>query len=125
MTKSKVLIIDDEIDVRKYLSTFLIDNGFEVLTAENGKEGLLIAKETLPDVITLDLAMPGESGFSVFQELKNSIETKDIPIIIITGFDINVKDSFKKYDLTTKCESYFEKPIDRESFINKLKELTK
>lgn len=119
----KILIIDDEVDVRKYLSTLLIDNGFKVFTAENGKEGLQLAIEHIPDVITLDIAMPGESGFTIFQEFKETAETKDIPIIIITGFDIHLKDSFEKINLESELAGYFEKPIDREAFINKIKEL--
>ncbi len=121
----KILVIDDEIDVRKYISTLLVDNGFEVLTAENGKEGLEIAKESLPDLITLDIAMPEESGFTTFQEFKNDKRTKGIPIIIITGFDIYLKDSFSKFNLTSELDGYFEKPIDREAFIKKIKELLK
>ncbi|MGW8321874.1 MAG: response regulator transcription factor, partial [Thermodesulfobacteriota bacterium] len=55
----KILVIDDEPDVVSYLSAFLEDEGFQVLTASNGPDGLALAREEAPDLITLDITMPG------------------------------------------------------------------
>ena len=83
--KKKVLVVDDEEDIRLYISALLQDNGYEIITAENGKEGFEMAKKDRPDLITLDIAMPSQSGMRTFRLFKDSDELKAIPVIIITG----------------------------------------
>lgn len=121
----KILIIDDEEDILAYLSAFFKDNDFEVITALNGKEGVNKALSVKPDVITMDISMPEESGVKALSELQKNPSTKDIPIIIITG----VASDFKRFISDRKQvhmpEGYFEKPIDRELLLNKIKELLK
>ena len=82
----KVLIIDDEEDVR-YIVRMSIGRGggFVVLEAERGSEGIAIAKSDLPDVILLDLMMPGVDGVAVFRELSTTPETAAIPVIFLTA----------------------------------------
>jgi len=106
----KILVIDDEPDVVKYLSTFLTDQGFEVITAADGSEGLAKARQEKPDLITLDITMPGKSGVDVFTELRKDPDVGDIPVCIVTG----VVD-FRKlmyYREVPPPEGYIEKPID-------------
>lgn len=119
----KILIIDDEQDVVTYLSTFFKDNGFETIIAMDGNEGVRQAQTEKPDVITLDVSMPHESGVKALREIQTNEKTKNIPVIIITG----VSSDFKKFIETRKQvhppEGYFEKPIDRDGLLKKVKEL--
>ncbi len=120
-----ILVVDDEPDVSKYLETVFIDNGFDVITAANGKECFEKATKEKPDLITLDISMPAESGVRAFRDLQESEITKDIPVIIITG----ISNEFKRFISSRKHVSppvdYFEKPIDREKLIEKIKEILK
>ncbi len=119
----KILIIDDEEDVLTYLSTFFEDNGFEVILASNGKEGVQKAIQEKPALITLDVSMPEESGVKALREIQENDITKSTPVILITG----VSYDFKKFIETRKQvhppEGYFEKPVDREKLLEKVNEL--
>ncbi len=122
MTK-KILIIDDEKDMRVYLRTLFIKAGYEARDAENGEAGVESAKQDPPDLITLDVLMPKKSGVRTFRELRSADETKDKPIIILTG--LTRQEDFFGDDLKglRKPEAIVEKPIERESFLAKAKEL--
>lgn len=123
--KRKILITDDEPDVLAYLSTFFEDEGFQVVKATNGKECVAQAKKEKPDLITLDITMPEESGVRAFRDLQDEETTKAIPIVIITG----VSPEFKKFIETRKQveppTAYFEKPVDRSALLAKVKEILK
>lgn len=124
-TKAKILVIDDEPDMLDFLSTFFKDRNFEVFAATNGREGFSKAKEAKPDLITLDISMPEESGVKAFRNLQETPETKDIPIIIITG----ITKDFKKFIHTRKVvhppEAYLEKPVNPDELLKKVEELLK
>ena len=81
----KVLVIDDEEDVRKYLVAVLEKNGFETTTASNGREGLEVAREYLPDLVILDLMMPNQSGTDFYRNLSKSKTLGDVPVIVVSG----------------------------------------
>jgi len=80
----KILIVDDEKDLLEILKVKLKDVGYEVLTAENGRDAIAKAKTQKPDLITLDIIMPDIDGAEVAEELKKDPETKNIPIIFLT-----------------------------------------
>jgi CheY-like chemotaxis protein len=80
-----VLIIDDEIHIRRLVAQMLEIAGYKVLEASSGQEGLRLMKETRPDVITCDIFMPGMSGFEVLEAIKSEPETADIPVIMLTA----------------------------------------
>ena len=105
------------------LHSFLQDNGFEVLTAYNGKECFEKAKDDQPDLITLDISMPDESGVRAFRNIQEAPETKDIPVIIITG----ISKDFKKFIHSRKKIkppfAYMEKPIDTAELLAKVNEI--
>ena len=84
-SSKKILIIDDEPDIISYLSTFLEDEGFEVTTAQDGRKGLAVARDQMPDLITLDITMPGMSGIEVLTALRRDPKLQAIPVIVITG----------------------------------------
>lgn len=87
MAKSKVLIIDDEKLARTMLTDLLRGKGYTVITAEDGPSGLAAAQKEKPNVIILDVLMPGMDGFEVCQALKKDVATTGIPVIILTASD--------------------------------------
>jgi len=123
--KKKILIIDDEEDVITYLSAFFTDNGFETIFAMNGKDGFEKAKIEKPDIITLDVSMPEESGVKALRELQSHESTKNTPIIMVTGVSTDMKRFIESRKQVHPPEGYFEKPIDREALLKKIKELLK
>ena len=86
----RILIIDDEEDVITYLSTLFIDNGYEVTSANDGKVGVQKAIAEDPDLITLDISMPEESGVRTLRDLQNNEVTKNTPVIIVTGVSTDI-----------------------------------
>ena len=84
-SRKKILIVDDEEDIRTYLSTLLGDQGFETLLAKDGEEAWKRVSEGSPDLITLDISMPEKSGIRFYREMKADDRRKKIPIIIVTG----------------------------------------
>lgn len=82
--KKKVLVIDDEADIREIVRLYLADEGCAVIEANNGQEGILKAQAEQPDLIILDIMLPGINGFEVAKHLKDDPNTKHIPIIILS-----------------------------------------
>lgn len=85
MKKKTVLVIDDELDMRTFLSTLFRTKGFKPLVAGDGVEGLQMAKQSKPAIIILDVMMPKEGGIELYRDLKNDPLTKDIPVIMLSG----------------------------------------
>lgn len=83
----KILIIDDDPIVVKYLQAVFSDNGYETVTAGTSEEGLEVVRREKPDLITLDLQMPGEWGPRFYRKLRKDKDLKKIPIIVISGID--------------------------------------
>jgi CheY-like chemotaxis protein len=97
MTKVKqrtirVLVIDDEAAARDLVANALRPEGFEVVTAESGHEGLALAREQPPDLVICDLIMPDMDGFEVVNRLAESDMPKDVPILILTGQELTADD---------------------------------
>ena len=104
----KILAVDDENDALLILKTTLSGEGYEVITATNGMDGIALADQEKPDLIILDLLMPEMSGIEVINELKSNDETGVIPIIIVSG--VSEKDMIKTA-LTQGIDYYIIKPI--------------
>ena len=83
-----VLLVDDDPDIREIISYNLEKADYRVLTASDGIEGIKMCKKHKPDLVLMDVMMPGMSGFEVARELQFNEATKDIPIIFVTGFGI-------------------------------------
>jgi DNA-binding response OmpR family regulator len=101
-----VLVIDDDPAVQELMARFLVKEGFQVLTAIAGAEGLRLAREANPVAITLDVMMPGTDGWAVLSELKADPVTCDIPVVMLTIVD----DRGRGYALG--AADYLTKPID-------------
>jgi len=87
MAKKKILIIDDDPLIVRYLKTLLEDNGYQTCTAGSSMEGLQLVRAEKPDMITLDLEMPGEWGPRFYRKLRQDKELRDTPILVISGID--------------------------------------
>jgi CheY-like chemotaxis protein len=85
MDRKNILIVDDEKDVLMVLEKGLTAEGYSVITTSNGNEAIDLAKSRRPDIIILDVLMPGMDGGEVARKLKEVPETKDIPVIFLTG----------------------------------------
>jgi CheY-like chemotaxis protein len=118
----KILIIDDEKDMRTYLATLFRKAGYETDTAPNGEEGLKIAEASHPDLITLDILMPKGSGVRAYRGLRTSQETKEIPIVVLTGLT-RLDDFFGDLGDLPRPNAMVEKPIDREAFLGTVEAL--
>jgi CheY-like chemotaxis protein len=103
-----VLVIDDDPVIQDLMKTFLTREGYRVTLAESGQAGLLSAREVTPDVITLDIAMPGMDGWSVLSALKNDPDLQEIPVVILTMADN------KNLGYALGATEYLMKPIDRD-----------
>lgn len=122
MGSKKVLVIDDEEELLRLLKVRLENAGYSVSVANNGKSGIERAKETLPNVILLDLMMPEMDGFQVCKELKSDKKTSDIPIVALTA--LGEEESAKKA-LKLGVKTYVVKPFDSEMLLSALQEALK
>ena len=114
-----VLIVDDEQDAVEFVQAVLSEiGGIAPISANDGVSGLQKAKESTPDLIILDVQMPGKSGFDVFLDLKKEESTKNIPIIMLTGVAEKVGIRFSGKDMGDfmgeEPQVYIEKPVDPE-----------
>jgi len=114
-----VLIVDDEADAIAFVETALAEiGGVATLSASDGVSGLQKAKEAKPDLIILDVQMPGKSGFDVFVDLKKDASTKDTPVIMLTGVADKVGIRFSGRDMGEfmgeEPDAYIEKPVNPE-----------
>lgn len=103
-----VLVADDDESTRQLLAKWLAEFGYRVATASDGSEALTrIAKEDIR-LAVLDLMMPGMSGFQVFMQIKEETGTRSIPVIVVTGLDID-----EDQILATGIDGVFKKPVDK------------
>ena len=121
--RKKVLVLDDEPNVVAYLETLLQDNGYDTVSAGDGREGMEKARSEKPDLITLDISMPEESGVRFYRELKADPDLAGIPVVIVTGvtgYGYRPED-FQKFISSRKHipppEGFVAKPIDRDELL--------
>lgn len=95
MTKKKILVVDDEEDMAMALKVRLKANGYDVILASNSNEAFTVANKENPDLILLDIMIPGEDGFAVAERLKRGAVTQRIPIIFLTGVEGGQEKAFK------------------------------
>jgi len=114
----KTLLVEDNEDNQISMTILLENDGFLVLTANNGQEGLEKAQSENPDVILLDIQLPDISGFEVLKHLLAIESTKDIPVIAVTS---SAMAGDRQHLLSVGCKGYIEKPIDPMRFTQQLK----
>ena len=106
-----ILVIDDEADVRTFLTAILKRNGYDTVTAENGQVALEVAREVRPDLITLDLMMPNKSGTDFYRTLAKDPELAKIPVIVVSGTP-------GRHLAVKEPVAVFDKPINPDDFID-------
>jgi two-component system, cell cycle response regulator DivK len=117
--KNKILIIEDN-EQNMYLMAFLLEsNGYEIVQARNGKDGIRLAQETRPNVILLDIQLPEINGYQVAEELRKNKSLDNIPIIAVTSYAMP---GDKEQILAAGATGYIEKPINPDTFISQLRE---
>ncbi|MCJ7604160.1 MAG: response regulator [Desulfobulbaceae bacterium] len=139
----KILIVDDEPDIRTFISAVLEEHGYASITANNGVEGLELLRKETPDLVLLDLMMPKKSGISMFQELRKDPNFSNIPVVVqtgvseVTGVDFRnfmykqpLRDEKKFVESTgltkyTIPDGYIAKPIDPDELIKAVKKALK
>ena len=115
--KRRVLVVDDEKDLVELISFNLARNGFEVLAAHNGNEALEIAGREMPDIIVLDLMLPGLSGTEVARRLKGEARTASIPIVMLTA---RGEETDVVVGLTLGADDYVTKPFSMKILMARL-----
>jgi putative two-component system response regulator len=114
-----ILVVDDEYFNYEMLSVALAD-GFELSYADSGKDCLSCAIANPPDAILLDVCMPGLDGYDTCRMLKNTPETKDIPIVMVSGLE---SDQEQRAGFEAGCDAYVVKPFSMQSLLEKLKKV--
>ena len=121
MSKKRILIIDDEKDFCELVKLNLeIMGDFEVATAVNGKRGINLAKRTKPNLILLDIAMPGIDGLEVLKKLKKIHNTMQIPVIMLSA---KTDETSKHKTAQLYNEGYIEKPVEPADLKNKIEQV--
>ena len=127
----KVLVVDDDPDVRLFSVTVLEENGYTPLEAANGEEGLKMIKQEKPALVILDVLMPRQSGIRLYRELKTDKSLKDIPIIILSG--IAKKTFLRSQKALTEFggkevpepKIYLEKPVEPDVLAEEINKILK
>lgn len=114
---TKVLIIDDDDNVRESIEDILSDNGFSTLMAINGADGIQKAKEFRPDIIVCDIMMPGMSGYEVVQEIRKDKDLLTTPFIFLTG---KVEERDKRYGMNLTVDDYLTKPFREQDLLESI-----
>ncbi len=123
----KVLIVDDDPDVRLFNTTVVEESGYTPMEAPNGEEGLRIAKKDPPDLVVLDVLMPKQSGIRLYRELKTDKALKHIPVIILSG--VAKRTFLRSQKALTEFgdkpvpepDDYLEKPVEPEELAREIK----
>ena len=113
-TRKYILIVDDEDDVRMFLQTLLEDNDYETQTANDGDVAYKMCKERKPDLITLDLQMPHETGTRFYRSIMKNENLKDVPVIVISGLA-------GRHLAVSEAVAVFDKPVDKDELLEAVK----
>tara|TARA_B100000700_G_C14697785_1_gene693017 strand:- start:160 stop:552 length:393 start_codon:yes stop_codon:yes gene_type:complete len=119
--KKTILVIDDNSSVLQILDIFLTDKGYQILTADNGLDGIKMIQDHHPDGIILDLNLPKMSGQVVAELISKDPELKDIPVLLLTGTTVI---SEQDEDLISGVSHQFSKPISQGKLLATLDEMT-
>jgi DNA-binding response OmpR family regulator len=115
MKKKTVLIVEDELDMRIFISTLLETSGYQPVMTRDGKEGMLKAKDVCPDLIILDVMMPGEGGVQMYRQLKTHDTLCNVPVIMLSAV---AKKTFSHY--LNMINARLKQPIpDPDAYIEK------
>lgn len=117
MSKLNILIVEDDPQTVKLIKFVLEKEDYSTISAKDGEEGLQMAREKKPDLIVLDMMLPGMDGYRVCEILKANPVTKEIPIIVLTALDTGV--DFEKA-LEKKADWYITKPFEPQHLLKRV-----
>ncbi|WP_339884311.1 response regulator transcription factor [Vreelandella maris] len=117
---AKVLVVDDEPNIVLSLEFLMEQAGFEVVTAEDGEQALARVNDSQPDLLLLDISLPGISGFDVLERLRNEEATAQLPIIMLTAHGRDVE---REKGMALGADDYITKPFSTQSLVEKVKAL--
>ena len=117
MPVKKILVVDDSPTERHVLLELLTKNGYQVITAESGEEGVEKAKKELPDLVLMDVVMPGLNGYQATRTLTREESTKHMPIIVCTS---KGQETDKIWGLRQGAQDYLVKPVNGEELLSKI-----
>ena len=117
MPIKKILVVDDSPTERYFLTDLLVKNGFSVSTAESGEEALDKIKADKPDLILMDVVMPGKNGFQVTRIIARDPEMQNVTVIICTSKD---QETDRVWGLRQGAHDYLIKPIDPQTLLQKI-----
>ena len=115
-----VLIVDDSPTEMHKLVGLLEKNGYAVLSAESGEEGVTVAESEQPDAILMDIVLPGLNGFQATRQLNKTRETEHIPVVMVTTKD---QETDKVWGMRQGAKAYLTKPVSEQNLIDVLKEV--
>lgn len=121
--KKTILIVDDEPDVLRWLTVLFENNGYKTVTARDGAEGMTLVTTERPDLITLDISMPGESGVKMYKKLLDSENVSSIPVIMLTGAPPELDSFLGRMKSKKKPAAFLEKPVKDSVLLEKVREL--
>ena len=117
-TPKKILVIDDDATTLEIIVQALSKAGYEVFLAQSGEKGLEIARNKSPDVMVIDVLMPGMDGFMLLKELKKDSATQKIPVLVLSARQ-NVADTIRRLGAVT----FINKPVEPKQLLNQIKKL--
>tara|TARA_R110002020_G_scaffold58985_2_gene161328 strand:- start:1330 stop:1704 length:375 start_codon:yes stop_codon:yes gene_type:complete len=117
---AKVLVVDDEPNIVLSLEFLMEQAGFEVVTAEDGEQALARVNDSQPDLLLLDISLPGISGFDVLERLRSEATTAQLPIIMLTAHGRDVE---REKGMALGADDYITKPFSTQSLVEKVKAL--
>ena len=121
MSIKKILIVDDSPTERYFLTELLTRNGFNVSVAENAEEALIKVKSHTPDLILMDVVMPGQNGFQLTRQLSKDPATQNIPVIMCTSKSLQTD---RIWGLRQGARDYVTKPVKADELLGKIAALS-
>jgi two-component system alkaline phosphatase synthesis response regulator PhoP len=118
--KKKILITEDDPSYRRFLSYFLEKEGYKVITASDGLEGLFKAQQEKPDLLILDIMLPGMDGFEICNHLRAELETTHTPILMLSA---KGQDADKSIGLSIGADEYLTKPVESSILLRTIESL--
>ena len=120
MAEKKVLVVDDEIHIIHVVAIKLRNNGYEVVSAENGAEAYELVLSENPDIIVTDFQMPIMTGLELVQKLRQNDQTKDVPVILLTARGFAIEDE-QKQDL--RISEFLSKPFSPKELLRSIEDI--
>lgn len=117
---NRILLVEDNEMNRDAISRLLERRGFTLLTAEDGLQGVKVCEETLPDLVLMDLGLPGIDGFEATRRIKAGPSTRGIPVVALTARALT---SDREAALEAGCDDYDTKPVDLPRLVGKIRRL--